>query len=336
MIDGAPDASRWLKAEPLRILPDAMLQRIVSRALPHSRALDVHPLSGGLRNANFKLRLDSTERPMVLRIYQHDASLCQKEIDLLRMLGGSVPVAEVIFAEPLGMDDIPPFALLEYVEGIDLRELRRCGDRDAMAQAAGFAGEILAAIGRFRFPIGGWLGPGPAVSAPLLEGADPMPRFVDLCLASPNLARRMPAEWRDRLHALAWTQAPAFAELERDSGLVHGDFNARNLVVRLASGRWPVAAVLDWEFAVSGSPLADFGNFLRYECRAHPVMEPHFSEGYLRAGGKLPGNWRLLARWTDLLAICESLTHDGLPDAAAIELVELARAAVENRDPACA
>jgi len=41
-----------------------------------------------------------------------------------------------------------------------------------------------------------------------------------------------------------------------------------------------------------------------------------------------------LARWIDLLAICESLTHDGLPDAAAAELVELTRAAVENRDPA--
>ncbi len=334
MIDGAPDASRWHRAEPRRILPGATLQRIVSRALPHSRALDVHPLSGGLRNANFKLRLDSTDRPMVLRIYEHDASLCQKEIDLLRMLGGSVPVAEVIFAEPHGIDDIPPFALLEYVEGIDLRELRRCGDRDAIAQAAGSAGEVLAAIGRFRFPTGGWLDPGPAVTAPLLEGADPMPRFVDLCLASENLQRRMPAELRDRLHALAWSQAPVFADLDREPGLVHGDFNSRNLVVRLASGRWSVAAVVDWEFAVSGSPLADFGNFLRYERRASPVMEPHFSEGYVRAGGKLPGHWRDLARWIDLLAICESLTHDGLPDAAAAELVELTRAAVENRDPA--
>jgi hypothetical protein len=32
-----------------------------------------------------------------------------------------------------------------------------------------------------------------------------------------------------------------------------------------------------------------------------------------------------LARCIDLLAICESLTHDALPDAAAAELVELAR-----------
>jgi aminoglycoside phosphotransferase (APT) family kinase protein len=265
---------------------------------------------------------------MVLRIYQHDASLCQKEIDLLCLVGGAVPVAEVVYAEPRGLDDIPPFALLAYVEGIDVRELRRSGDREAIAQAAGSAGEVLAAIGRFHFPEGGWLGPGPAVTAPLLEGADPMPRFVDLCLASPNLQRRMAAELRDRLHALVWDRASAYAELARETRLVHGDFNARNLVVRLASGRWSVAAVVDWEFAVASTPLADIGNFLRYERAARHLMEPHFSEGYRRAGGDLASDWRARARWTDLLAICESLTHDGLPETAAAELVELARATV--------
>jgi fructokinase len=333
VIDGAPEASRWLRAEPRRTWPEPVLRRIVDRALPHSRLLEARPLSEGRRNANFQLRLDSPDRPMVLRIYEHDASLCQKEIDILRTLGGSVPVAEVVYAEPRGLDEIPPFALLDYVEGMDIRELRRSGDTEAIAQAAGSAGEVLAAIGSFHFPKGGWLGPGPVVTMPLLEGADPMPRFVDLCLGSANLARRMPAELRDRLHALVWAQAGALAELQRESRLVHGDFNARNLVVRLASGRWSVAAVLDWEFAVSSTPLADLGNFLRYDRAASPLLEPHFSNGYRRAGGELAGDWRERARWTDLVAICESLTHDGLPDTAAAELVELARATLENRDP---
>jgi len=331
VIPRAPDASRWLRAEPRRTLPEAVLRPIASRALPHSRVLEAQPLAGGLRNANFKLRLDGGERPLVLRLYEHDASLCRKEIDLLRMLGGAVPVPTVIHAEPQGLDGIPPFAVLEYVEGIDFRELRRGGDVEAIAQAAESAGEVLAAIGRFRFPKAGWLGPGPVVTAPLIEGADPMPRFVDLCLKSANLRRRMPAEVRAGLHVLAWAQAPAWAELEREPRLVHGDFNGGNLMVREASGRWQVAAVLDWEFAVSSTPLADLGNFLRYEHASRPLLEPHFSEGYRRAGGELAGHWRQLARFADLLAVCESLTHDGLPDAATAELLELARATLEGR-----
>ena len=333
MIPGAPDASRWLRAEPRRTIPESVLRRIARRALPHSRVLEAQPLPGGLRNANFKLRLEARERPVVLRIYEHDASLCQKEIDLLGMIGGPVPVPAAIYAKPHGLDGIPPFAVLEWVDGIDFRELRRGGDVEAIAQAAESAGEVLAAIGRFGFPKAGWIGPGPGVTAPLVEGADPMPRFLDLCLESANLQRRMPARVRGRIHALGWANAAAFAEMEREPRLVHGDFNGGNLVVRQVSGRWRVVAVLDWEFAVSSTPLADLGNFLRYESAARPLMEPHFPEGYRRAGGELAGDWRQLARWVDLLAICESLTHDSLPEAAAAELVELAEATLENACP---
>jgi hypothetical protein len=35
----------------------------------------------------------------------------------------------------------------------------------------------------------------------------------------------------------------------------------------------------------------------------------------------------------DLAALCESLTHDQLPDAVIQELVELVRATIEDRDP---
>jgi hypothetical protein len=75
----------------------------------------VQPLGDGLRNANFKLHLDGQPEPVVLRIYEHDASLCRKELDLLRLAGGSVPVPEVIHAELYGLEDLPPFTLARYV-----------------------------------------------------------------------------------------------------------------------------------------------------------------------------------------------------------------------------
>jgi len=37
-----------------------------------------------------------------------------------------------------------------------------------------------------------------------------------------------------------------------------------------------VVAVLDWEFAVSGSSLADLGNFLRYERASQSLAERIF------------------------------------------------------------
>ena len=244
----------------------------------------------------------------------------------MRLVGGSVPVAEALYAEPLGWEDLPPFTLTRWVEGITFHDLKRGGDREAITQAARAAGEVLASIGRFPFAKPGWIAPGPSVTAPLLEGADAMPRFIDLCLSSENLQRRLPAELRDRTHDLVWRCAPLYAGLDAEACLVHGDFNKRNLLMRSDAGGWKVAAVLDWEFAVSGSPLADIGSFLRYERHARPVLEPQFSTGYRRAGGWLPHDWRRLARLLNLVALCESLTQDWLPDDVVSELTDLVRA----------
>jgi aminoglycoside phosphotransferase (APT) family kinase protein len=306
---------------------------MIHRAFPRAAVISVEPLTEGFRNSNFKLRLDVKPGTIVLRIYEHDHSLCQKEIDLLRLVSGSVPVPEVLYAQAHTTEEIPPFALLEYVEGINFRELKRSDRSEAIAQAAHSAGHTLAAIGRMTFPKSGWVAAGPTVTSPLLEGANALPRFVDLCLESNNLQRRLNTDLRDRIHVLVWRWAPELASLEHQTSLVHCDFGSRNLLVRNVRGKWEIAAVLDWEFAVSGAPLIDIGHFLRYECEARPVREPHFSTGYLEADGTLPRNWRQLARIIDLSALCESLTREQLPAHVETELIELVKATVEGRDP---
>ncbi len=322
MLPGAPQQSRWIRSEPRRSLPSSLLARLVQSAFPQSRVFDLEPLTDGFRNSNFKLHLDSHPEPVVLRIYEHDPTLCQKEVDLLACLCGSVPVPEVIYAEPSGAEDFPPFAFLRYVEGITFRELKRAGDREAIAQAAHSAGETLAAIHRTVFEKPGWLGPGPCVTVPLLEGPHAMARFVDLCLASGHLQRRLPASVCDGVHALMWSALPELALSEAQTSLVHGDFGRRNVLVRESKGRWAVAAVLDWEFAVSSTPLTDLANFLRSERAARPLVEPYFSTGYQQASGSLPPDWRRLARIVDLVALCSSLTKDSLPADVEVELAE--------------
>lgn len=298
---------------------------MVQAVFPGSRLACAQPL-GGMRNTNFKIQLDTAPNPLVLRIYEHDSSLWQKELDLMRLVGGSVPVPEVIYAEPA-------FALLRYIEGITFRELARGPNHELTARAARSIGATLARIGEFTFEKPGWLAPATKVTTPLLEGPNPIPRFIDSCLASPNLQRYMPAELRGRISAFVWPWAPQLAQLDDEARLVHGDFGKQNVLVSCAGRECRVAAVLDWEFAVSGSPLADVGHFLRYERAARPRIEPHFSNGYRQAGGKLPQGWRPLARVVDLTALCESLTHDDLPHPIAAELAELVLATIENRDP---
>jgi aminoglycoside phosphotransferase (APT) family kinase protein len=329
---GAPIESRWVRAEPRRDVTLQVLGRMVRRAFPGVNVAGVETLEG-LRNSNFKIRFDEKAEPVVVRIYEHDRSLCRKEVDLFQLIGKSVPVPEIIHAEPEGIEDAPPFAILEFVEGVTFRDLKCTRNLEAIGKAAYAVGQTLAALGRITFPESGWLGPGPAVTAPLLEGHNPAPRFLDACLASENVATLVDAKVRDRLHEMVWAHSGQFSEMDKSAQLVHCDFGKRNILIRPAEENWAVAAVLDWEFAVSGSPLIDVGHFLRYERYARPLVEPEFSRGFAEAGGELPPDWRRLARMADCLALCEVLTRDAIPDDFVCELVELVRATAEDRDP---
>jgi hypothetical protein len=79
MVAGVPQEARWIPRESRRTVPSQVLERIVHTAFPQGSLLGMQPLADGWRNTNFKLQLDAAPEPIVLRIYEHDASLCQKE-----------------------------------------------------------------------------------------------------------------------------------------------------------------------------------------------------------------------------------------------------------------
>jgi len=107
-----------------------------------------------------------------------------------------------------------------------------------------------------------------------------------------------------------------------------------NKTVRsLVAQTFPQQTIRNWEFGFSGSPLLDVGNFLRYERFDRPIREPHFSKAFVSHGGRLPENWREIARLIDLAALVESLTHDDLPEEVVEEILELITATLEHRDP---
>ncbi|HEV2835309.1 MAG TPA: phosphotransferase, partial [Pyrinomonadaceae bacterium] len=112
-------------------------------------------------------------------------------------------------------------------------------------------------------------------------------------------------------------------DLENDHSLVHDDYGNRNMLVHEKDGKWQVAAILDWELAISGSPLLDVGHFLRYELESQPLREPFFSRAFVEHGGHLPENWQLMVKLIDLTGLVECLTHEDLPADVEAELLEL-------------
>lgn len=282
-------------------------------------------LSGGLINTNIKIEFGSSDSPVVLRLYRGDAEVCLKETAVLRLVGSTVPVPKVIHVEPNGIAGSRPFSILEFVNGITFQELRRTNDLEAIQQAAASAGETLARIGKFQFPSPGRLQVENdlTVGPPYMNGPDPIPRLLDSFLESAQLQKRTDASLQQQVHDYIWSWADRLREFDNDSQLVHCDFGNRNILVDCVNGRWQVVAVLDWEFALSGSPLLDIGHFLRYETNERPLREPYFSRAFVEAGGFLPDEWRRISRVLDLSGLIHCLTHEQLPDNVAVEILQL-------------
>jgi aminoglycoside phosphotransferase (APT) family kinase protein len=310
------------------------IQKILAEAFPHEKVSSTELLVGGLINSNIKVEFESGREPVVLRVYRDGPEVCRKEVALIELIQSQVPVSRIVYASA-NTDvcaELPAFAIFAFVPGITFQQLKRSGSLEAIQQAACSVGATLAAIGKFQFPKSGrlQLNDGVEVGKPFIEGPDPIPRLLDTFLESPKCKSRAGAKLVNQLHEFCWSRSSLMPDLDSRPSLVHCDFGNRNILVREQNGRWVVASVLDWEFAMSGSPLLDVGHFLRYEKFDEPLREPHFSQAFLENGGNLPQSWREIVRLIDLTALVECLTHDELPSDVESELLALIRATLVN------
>jgi fructokinase len=247
-----------------------------------------HELSGGYRNNNLLLECADGAR-YVLRRYQHE-NRAEVEAALARLMADVVPVAPVVA-------EVPDALLLAFVRGTRVDELLRdlpAADARALGEAAG---RVLASIGTFTFERDGFF-TGNTLTPSELPGD--LPGFVARCLD------RMVPSWnltpadQDGLLARAERYAPLLTS--GAARLVHADFNAKNLLAERDGHGWRITAVLDWEFAFSGNPLADLGNVLRFGGTP-------FTDGVVAGAGPLPDGWRETAQALDLFALADFLTR---------------------------
>jgi aminoglycoside phosphotransferase (APT) family kinase protein len=304
---------KWARMAPAIPLSIGAITQMLEPWLAGREITDADLMAGGLVNRNFLLRLNGRPRECVLRIYDRDPSACAKEAAVLGLIGREVPVPRVLFVED-APESGPPFAVLSVIDGISLRTLRSFGDDAPVAEAAFDAGRVLATLARY---------PGPPTKYESAIGL--IERFV----AAPLFGERVAPEMRRDMISLAERWQPRLNESAGEC-LVHGDFNSPNIFVKQGGDGWRVSGILDWEFALNASPYCDIGNFLRYHRRDRPRYEPSFSAGLRDGGASLPPDWLMLARVTDLPALCELLGRTDVPDAVVAELILLIEETLTN------
>lgn len=265
-------------------------------------------LSGGFCNTNVLLEFANGDR-CVLRVSAEPQRL-EMEADLLAHLPAdapAVPVPEVLWRSPGPLPGGVAAFAMSYIDGRPLASVEDAlsapDRRDICEQLAVAA----AAVHDVRFPRNGLLGPGLAIAEPFASYVDGAIGFLDTCLDDPRLQDRIGPGRLARLRRCV-SDRRDLHEPSLTGQLCHGDFNQKNLLVRKASGgRCRLAAVIDWEFALSASGVMDIGNLLRFERESPAVDGNRFADAYRGAGGRLDQAWRQQSLFADLLAQCAFL-----------------------------
>nr|WP_269326627.1 phosphotransferase [Kineosporia mesophila] len=264
---------------------------------------------GGANHEMVVLTVSSGERYVVRRYRRRNP--CALEQALSSHLAGRVPAVEVVGADRTGEASGEPTLVYRYVDGrpLDLvlhdQNSSGAGESEQLGRVVGAA---LAGVGQISFATPGAFRGGslePDGRDVLIDPLD----VVDRALSAGHSSRVLDGHQRRGLLALALRSTHWVDAVAGDRKLVHMDFNPKNIVVRQVRGRWEVAAVLDWEFAFSGSPLTDVGNMLRFAEDYPREYVAGFADGYTDAGGELPENWLEISRALDLFTLADILAH---------------------------
>ncbi len=332
MSDAAPLRSGWRRAAPELAPGLAEVAALVAPALPHARVLAATPLSGGLSNTSLRVTLDRAPHHVLLRLFQNGAASAAREAALPALLRPrGVPMARVLHAVARTALTGGPASVCEWIDADRLDQLlpdpAAPGDAPAVAPhaLAAAVGAALAAVHAVRLPRLGFLGDGLQVAHPIDLDAAALLAFLDERLRHGEGLARLGPDLAAAALAFARRHAGRLADWPSPPCLVHGDCNPSNLLLRRHGQGWTVAAILDWEYALSGLPALDFAALLRPGAADHPGFAAGLAHGYRKAGGALPQGWEAIARVADLFAWGDMLSRPGRDPAVTRDAVRVLR-----------
>ncbi|GGQ96359.1 phosphotransferase family protein [Deinococcus ruber] len=276
----------------------------------------LEPLTGGYANDLYRARLSGAVASVVVRCWRRDPAQAATEVAVMQRAAGVVPLASLLAAD---VNAERPVALLEDVPGMNAQQALEA-DPAAAEQLGEALGQAFARLHSVQFEHPGLLSAPPLRVMPW-PPSTPSQQLLDF--AYPRL-------WNDTARAAlgepvqqqwwAYIQqhAPLLDVLAEEASLVHADANPKNVMVRRFPQGWRVAAVLDWEFAFSGSSLSDLGNLLRWEAREGSSWTTGVLRGWREGGGptsgnSLPGDFVTMARMLDVYSL---LAFVNSPDSA--------------------
>lgn len=292
----------WNKTGHLE-LTAGQVEKLLRAAYPSAKVASFKPADGGLANTNLIVRAVDAKNPVLLRLFVREPIAALKEYAIYSLVDGTVPVPKLHFFSRENPVNGFPYMVMEYVEGERLENAVRNSPSADRQQVLGEAvGSCLAAIHEHRFEKFGFLDGGLKVCDEIDLGGAGLTAYAEQCLSYETALVRLGEALAAKLVKFLAEHASLLDGVATPS-LTHCDFGGSNIIVENTDTP-SVRAVIDWEFACSGTPYFDFGNLLRSLPGRSDAFVAGVHTGFCvyGQGRRLPENWLVLSRMADLFA----------------------------------
>jgi aminoglycoside phosphotransferase (APT) family kinase protein len=299
----------WTRATPVLELSTRQLEKLISAAFPGQRVVERQYTDGGLANTTISLKLSPIDTTVLLRIFTRDPAQAKKEYALSKLVDTVVPTPNVIYFSPSNKFTGHPYMIREWIEGDRLEiEAPKLKPQEVVSLGRS-VGATLASIHKITFKDFGFFDQDLNIATQIDPGSAGLIDFVHKSLIIEKGGERLGAALTTKLIDFVASEGRLLDEWKGSPCLTHCDFGGSNILVRGSADGWKIVAVLDWEFAFSGTPFFDFGNLLRSPLGDLESFPDSVQAGYKEAGGTLPASWRKMSLLADLYAWMDFLSR---------------------------
>lgn len=293
----------WERTFPFLEIDKIIVGKLFEGILEEKNIINVIPINEGCRTTNYIVETNLSTQKYVLKIFFATEQNYKKEIKLLTKLkeNETIPVNKIY---KISSDEIiqkKEYAIYDYIEGRTLGQ----AISEGYVLEENFVRDVarhLAKIHSYRFNRAGFLDE----NLNIREELPPLISWYEKFMGD-RAQKRLGKNIIGKINSIVKENENILNQLDKDIRLVHGDFQGTNILIK--DNR--LSGILDWEFAMAGHPLADIGQFFRYEEYFNNDLLQVFEEEYNKNSDyKLEKNWYKISKVRDLVNLIQLINGD--------------------------
>lgn len=262
---------------------------------------NISRINEGCRTTNYKIDTKEKES-FILKIFFDNKESYGREIKLFDRLKKEIKVPEVFRFDTNETIEDREFIIYKRLNGQSLSSYIREGNKIEQKFVQQVA-QAMAVIHKNKYNTIGFLDD----NLKIKENVPPLSEWYTMFMGK-KATMRLGEQIKNDIYNVVADNKDIIKILDNDSRMVHGDLQGTNILI---DDEGNLSGILDWEFCMAGHPIADIGQFFRYDEFFNDDLIYAFENEYrIQSDYILPYDWYKISKIRDITNLLQLIDKD--------------------------